>query len=63
MWARLKNLWKLSEFEPNVEKEQLPVGTKVVQTLIKKPQEKATFVPRTKEKPIDKVTKVGEDKI
>ena len=58
--GRLKNLWKLSEFEPNVEKEQLPIGTKIIQTLIKKPTEKATFIPRIKITPAEQIINEAE---
>lgn len=34
---RLKNLWKLSAYEPQEDNTLLPVGTKVVQQIVKKP--------------------------
>lgn len=54
-WRRLKNLWELSDYKPNIEKE-IPAGTKVITALVKKPKERAVFIPRVKEDPIKKIT-------
>lgn len=67
MWQRLKNLWKLSGYEiPKASEhgkryDELPIGTQVVTALIKRPTQKAQFIPRVQEKPIDKITKIGEE--
>jgi len=56
--SRLRNLWRLSEFEPRkLGSEPLQSGTVVAQ-IIKRPQV-AQFFPRNVEKPIDKVIKAA----
>ena len=58
---RIKNLWKLSEYEAGAPQDEYKQpGTQIV-TLIKKPQpsqEKAMFIPRIKQSNIDKVNSV-----
>lgn len=58
---RVKNLWKLSEYEAGAPQDEYKQpGTQIV-TLIKKPQPsqgKVIFIPRIKERPIDKVNSI-----
>ncbi len=60
MFQRLKNLWRLSEFEPHKPTEENKVPGTIVSMIMKRPPQKAQFIPRIKEKPIDKITKIGE---
>lgn len=54
--SRLNNLWRLSEFEPrSLGSEPPKEGTQIVQ-LIKKPTEKAQFIPRVKVSPVQAIT-------
>lgn len=51
IFSRLRNLWRLSAYEPNENRiEPLPEGTKITQ-IIKKPQ-KAVFIPRIQRDPV-----------
>lgn len=61
-WRRLKNLWRLSEYEsgkPSDEYKQ--PGTQIV-TLVKKPEttQKAVFIPRRKLSPIEEINSSNE---
>jgi hypothetical protein len=54
-FSRIKNLWKLSAYEPNEHRtDPLPIGT-IVAPLIKKPTEKASFRPFIKKTPIEEI--------
>ena len=54
---RLRNLWKLSDFEPRLQNsEPPPAGTLIVQNIIKKPTERARFIPRIKQDPVKAIT-------
>ena len=59
-WQRLKNLWRLSEYEPRkLGTEPVTDGTIIAQ-IVKRPQNTtATFIPRVKKTPIEQVTEVA----
>jgi len=59
---RLRNLWKLSEYEPRkLQSDPVKEGTVVAQIIKKPTDQKASFIPRFREKPIDKVTRIAND--
>lgn len=61
IWGRLQNLWKMSEYEiPKLgERDFAPKA--MITPLVKRPKQEAQFIPRIKEKPIDKITKIAEE--
>ncbi len=63
VWKRLKNLWKWSEFEPNTDNKPLEVGTKVVQTLIKKPDSIRPQATIIKLKPKDEIEQILKENV
>lgn len=52
LFARLKNLYKLSEFEPGQATDEYKTPGTVVSMIVKKP---AVFIPRVKKDPIAEV--------
>lgn len=64
-FKRLKNIWTLSEFEPQLD-EKLEIGTKVVQNIIKKPENPRTMATIIKLRPTNPVeealSQVNEEK-
>lgn len=66
IWKRLRNLWRLSQFESGQPTDEYKIpGTQIV-TLIKKPEsvrQSAVFIPRTKVSSIEQITKIAEGKI
>lgn len=53
---RIRNLWELSSYQPLQPKENYPIPTLVKSEILKKNvKEFAQFIPRTKQKDIDKV--------
>lgn len=53
---RIKNIWKLSEFEPGQPNEEYKTPGTQIAMIVKKPEAKpATFVHYEKESPIQKI--------
>lgn len=60
---RLRRLWKLSEYDvPELGEKDFAPKT-IITPLVKRPKQAAQFIPRIKEKPIDKINKVAEEQI
>lgn len=53
---RLKNVWKLSEFEPGQPTEEYKTPGTVVSMIVKKPQQKTVFISRIKIDPVKELT-------
>lgn len=60
MIQRLKNLWRLSAYEPRtIGSPPAPAETQIIQ-LIKNPQEKAQFIPRIKKTPLEQINEASQ---
>lgn len=56
IFQRIKNVWKLSEFEPGQPAEEYKTPGTTIAMIVKKPQQKAQFIPRVKVDPVQAIT-------
>ncbi len=60
--SRLTNLWKLSAYEPGQPQDEYKEPGTQLSMIVKKPEkQKAQFIPRIKEKPIDKINSIANE--
>jgi len=56
LWQRLKNLKKLSEYEPGTAQDETKTPGTQVAMIIKKPEQKTIFIPRITRTPAQEIT-------
>lgn len=56
LWQRIKNVWKLSEFEPGQPTDEYKTPGTVISMIVKKPSQKAVFIPHVKIDPVKEIT-------